>query len=256
MARRRHRDQVGHRPRTRIRHPLHTAAALSTHPRQLKRASLLPTRRRRGGRPSRHLFTRQCPGRSRPHRWMKIALRTQAFSRFASPRFAARRFASERRANARLARIRSAPSRFARQGGRLGGAVVGGLTCSAASAAMRDEAPAIPGADSQLGFGAETTAGRPQQPSCPRPATCSLAGHASFSPRADARLTPTHTAGFRLYEGGRVVKWGWRLVVRGRGRVVGVERCSCLYRPVGLRGLGEIGAARPAVHVQNEPSSG
>jgi hypothetical protein len=72
-------------------------------------------------------------------------------------------------------------------------------------------------------------------------------------PRPVARY---ESAASRLYEGGRVVNGGWSGVVRGRGRVVGVERCSCLYRPVGLRGLGEIGAARPAVHVQSEPSGG
>src|SRR5207342_2230263 len=45
----------------------------------------------------------------------------------------------------------------------------------------------------------------------------------------------------RLYEGGRGVNGVGAAVARGRGRVVGGERCSCLYRPVGSRGLGVIG---------------
>jgi hypothetical protein len=49
------------------------------------------------------------------------------------------------------------------------------------------------------------------------------------------------TAPIRLYEGGRVVNGCGAPVARGRGWVVGVERCSCLYRPVGLRGLGVMG---------------
>ena len=46
------------------------------------------------------------------------------------------------------------------------------------------------------------------------------------------------TAPPRLYEGGRVVNGVGGCVVRGRGRVGGVERCSCLYRPVDVRGPG------------------
>jgi hypothetical protein len=46
------------------------------------------------------------------------------------------------------------------------------------------------------------------------------------------------TAPPRLYEGGRVVNGVGGSVVRGRGRVGGVERCSCLYRPVDVRGPG------------------
>jgi hypothetical protein len=44
----------------------------------------------------------------------------------------------------------------------------------------------------------------------------------------------------RLYEGGRVVNGRSRCLVRARGWVGG-ERRSCLYRPVGSRGLGVIG---------------
>jgi hypothetical protein len=62
-----------------------------------------------------------------------------------------------------------------------------------------------------------------------------LSPGASWEPIA-CRRTP----GPRLYEGGRVVNGAPAVGIRARGWVGG-ERRSCLYRPVGSRGLGVIG---------------